>query len=292
MAMIAPTPDEVIAALDLGDATQVLPVGGGMSGAILWRVQRPAPRGALLLRLFPHSDRATVEHEARAQRHAHAAGIATPRIDTIGAVADCPVIVMEWLTGRIMLDVLAAEPERAEALGHSGGALLRQIHALPATDDLAAGGNFEYRLAGVEPWLVERISTGQRTPTALHVDFHPGNLLVGDDGRLSVLDWTNAAVGDPLIDLGRTFACLQLGATLHAGAIGRDAIDAWWRGLVAGYGATDRTIEELAPFFAFGLVTLVNDLLETVDVGVPDDALQELVIQRDAWLGLARQVGG
>jgi len=294
----APDPRFVIETVGISGVVDVQPVGGGMSGAILWRVRREEAGTDLLLRLFPHSDMPTVQHEAAVQRRALDGGVTTPRIEFVGTVAGCPTIVMEWLAGRTMLNVMADDPDQAEGLGLASGQLLRQIHELPDIADLAGGGNFRYRLAGVEPWLIERISTGAREPTTTHLDYHPSNLLVDDHGNLSVLDWTNASVGDPLIDLGRTFAFLQFGAALYAESIARDAMDAWWRGLVAGYGAEDRTIDELAPFFAFGLVTLVNDRLGTQDDGVlddgvlddavPDDAVQALISQRDSWLSLAR----
>ena len=283
-----PDPQLVIQTVGIGAIIDVQPVGGGMSGAVLWRILREHPETDLLLRLFPQSDLATVQYEASVQRRAGDGGIATPRIEFVGSVAGCPVIVMEWLTGRTMLNVLVDQPYRAAALGLASGQFLHQIHELPDIKDLASGGNFRSRLTGVEPWLVERISIGSREPTAIHLDFHPGNLLVDDDGQLSVLDWTNASVGDPLVDLGRSFGCLQLGAALYADAIGREAMDSWWRGLVTGYGADGHTIDELAPFFAFGLVTIVIDRLGTGNDGVAVDAVRALISQRDSWLSLAR----
>lgn len=288
--MNVPTPGTVLASLGVGDVNAVLPVSGGMSGALLWRVVRPEPGTDLLLRLLPHSGLATVEHEAAAQRSAHDAGIPTPRIDHVGVVAGCPVILMTWLSGQTMLDVLVERPSRSNALGQASGRLLRRIHDVapvigPANSYLGS------RLAGVDRWL-SRIVTASQDPTALiHVDFHPGNLIIDGDGTIAVLDWTNASAGDPLIDLGRTFACLQLGAALYANTIGRESIDAWWRGLIEGYGAPDRTIDELAPFIAFGLVTLVDDCKVTSpNARVASGAVQDLVIQRDSWLSLARGV--
>lgn len=284
----APDPQLVIAKLGISDVIDVQPVDGGMSAAVLWRIRREQPETDLLLRLFPHSGMPTVQDEAAVQRRALGGGIATPRIEYVGTIAECPVIVMEWLTGRTMLNVLVERPDRVGEMGLGSGQLLRQIHELPDTGDLAGGrGNFRDRLTGVEPWLLERISTDAREPTTIHLDYHPSNLLVDDHGNLSVLDWTNASIGDPLLDLGRTFACLRLGAHLFAGSIGAAAIDAWWRGLIAGDGATDRSIEDLAPFFAFGLTTLVEDRLQISSRAIPDPAIAALILERDAWLDLA-----
>jgi aminoglycoside phosphotransferase (APT) family kinase protein len=45
--------------------------------------------------------------------------------------------------------------------------------------------------------------------TALvHGDLHPGNVLVGDDARITgVIDWTEAHIDDPAIDLAMLFGC-------------------------------------------------------------------------------------
>ena len=287
-----PIPENVLTAIGVADTTDVTPVGGGLSGANLWRVSRAGPNPDLLLRLIPHSDLPTVEHEAAFQRRAHDAGIPTPGIVFTGPVDGCPVIAMEWLAGRTMLERVSSAPERAEPLGRASGEILRRIHGLIPVDNLASGGYVNRRLTTIEPWLADLVTTGDRPPAALHADYHPGNLLVDDDGRLAVLDSTNASVGDPLIDLGRTFACLRLGAALHGDTLGRETIEDWWRGLVAGYGATGRTIEELAPFFAFGLVTLVDDRMRRPDESVPEAAVQELIAQRDAWLSLAQRSAG
>lgn len=291
MTMDIPSPAVVLATLEIGGVVEVVPVAGGMSGALLWRVRREPPQGDLLLRLFPHSGLPTVEHEAAAQRCAFAGGVPTPRIDFVGMVAGCPVIVLEWLAGRTMQNVLFEQPERADSLGRASGQLLGRIHALPPTVEPLASGTLQGWLTGLDEWLVEQVVARPGHPSAvIHGDFHPGNLLVHDDGSLSVLDWTNASVGDPLIDLGRTFACLQLGAALYAGTIGSEQVDACWRGLVAGYGAAERTIDQLAPFFAFGLATLVDDRQRTQDDAVPADAVGKLILRRDSWLGLAQRV--
>jgi aminoglycoside phosphotransferase (APT) family kinase protein len=43
----------------------------------------------------------------------------------------------------------------------------------------------------------------QRNPTTLlHGDYWPGNTLWQDGSRVAVVDWEDALVGDPLIDLG------------------------------------------------------------------------------------------
>ena len=133
-------------------------------------------------------------------------------------------------------------------------------------------------------WLVNAVASPNTSACLLHFDFHPGNLLFDDGDLAAVIDWTNAIVGDPRLDLGRTYACLQFGARRNP-AMNAHA-DQFWRGLVAGYGQPTLTLEDLAPFFAVGLTTLIDDQRRLAIDGALDDALAELEVERDAWLGM------
>lgn len=50
-------------------------------------------------------------------------------------------------------------------------------------------------------WLAER-APGARRPALVHGDFRIGNVIVGPEGLLAVLDWELAHAGDPVEDLG------------------------------------------------------------------------------------------
>ena len=287
----APAPQAVIEAVGITAVTGVEPVVGGMSGAVLWRVRRQLPATDLLLRLFPQGNMAGVEREAANQRHAGAGGIPVPAVSFVGVVASCPVTVMSWVDGRTMLEQLIDTPDRAEHLGERSGRTVARLHALPLPESPRPGGTVDRWYDWVDPWLRDRVTGDPSRRVLVHADFHPLNILTDGDRVASVLDWTNATIAHPLIDLGRTFACLRLGASLFAGLLPADRIDAWWRGLVTGYGETDRTIEELAPFFAFGLVTVVEERLRIASTEIPAAIIDALVVERDAWLDLAARSG-
>jgi aminoglycoside phosphotransferase (APT) family kinase protein len=54
----------------------------------------------------------------------------------------------------------------------------------------------------------DRIASHRRL---LHLDLHPFNVLLDDAGKLSgVIDWANAAAGDPELDRARTLTILTL----------------------------------------------------------------------------------
>lgn len=73
----------------------------------------------------------------------------------------------------------------------------KRLRERPARmDDTLSEGRIRAALEAAWPLQTEN------APTLLHGDYWPGNLL-WKDGRLAgVIDWEDAAIGDPLIDLG------------------------------------------------------------------------------------------
>jgi aminoglycoside phosphotransferase (APT) family kinase protein len=59
---------------------------------------------------------------------------------------------------------------------------------------------------GVGSWL-EAHRPARLTPGIIHGDYHIGNVLMDERGRLTaIVDWEMATLGDPLVDLGRLLA--------------------------------------------------------------------------------------
>ncbi len=100
------------------------------------------------------------------------------------------------------------------------GAIMARIHALPraalpplrtafARDEalgwaerLRAGGTSRPVLAWALRWLLTHAPEPQGEAVLVHADFRNGNLMVGPEGVLGVLDWELAHLGDPMEDLG------------------------------------------------------------------------------------------
>ncbi len=288
-------PASILAGLGIAGVRSIAPVGGGMSGTPLWRVAADDGRD-LLLRVFQGSDRDWVQREVDAQRAASAAGLPVPAVLAAGTVgkAGIPAMVSAWGPGRTIVEHLEAgrsiPPATAFRLGERSGTVLRGIHAVTPPDRLAHDADALRRrwLPDLPAWLIEAVDRPGASRHLLHFDFHPGNLLFEGTEVAAVIDWTNALVGDPLLDLGRTYACLQFGA-LDTPQY-RDITDQFWRGIVTGYGLAAMTLEDLAPFLAVGLTTLIDDL-RRVGGRIDQALVDELEVERDAWLGMVRRDG-
>jgi aminoglycoside phosphotransferase (APT) family kinase protein len=145
-------------------------------------------------------------------------------------------VLLELVPGRPAGEL--AEPEHAAAAGRACGALHDRLAGLAAPAGLR-------ELPGRERNL-------------LHLDLHPYNVLVDDAGDVTaVIDWTNAAAGDPALDVARTWSIL----TLDPAALARR--DRGWRALTEAW--LDGLGEVPAPARAWACRFMLEDLAKRHD---------------------------
>ena len=119
----------------------------------------------------------SLEGEAAVMAHARDHGYPCPRVHR----AEGPDLVLDLVPGPTMLDDLLADltPAKGAAFGATLGDLHDQLHRIP----------------------------GLHADTLLHLDLHPGNVILSPDGPV-VIDWTNAEDGDAGLDLAITWVTL------------------------------------------------------------------------------------
>lgn len=128
------------------------------------------------------SEGSDCHYEARVMRLVADAGIRVPAVVDV----DGRDLVMERIDGPTMLDDLRARQWRL--VSHA-----RRLARLQA------------RLAGVAAptWMLAP-GTPSEGSAVLHLDLHPMNVLLADDGPV-IIDWTNAAGGPPGFDAALSF---------------------------------------------------------------------------------------
>jgi aminoglycoside phosphotransferase (APT) family kinase protein len=144
-------------------------------------------------------DRRSLEGEARIMEHVRAKGFPVPAIHEVRS--NGTEVVMERVDGPSMLDALGQRPWQLWHHARSLAALHDRLHAIRAPD-----------------WLPVEALAGE---TIVHLDLHPLNVLMTDSGPV-VIDWANAAAGDPALDLADAWlllACAGVGG--DAGVRGR-----------------------------------------------------------------------
>ncbi len=126
-------------------------------------------------------DGRVIEREARAMAYAAEHGYPVPHVHDV--LSHGTEIVMERLDGPMMMDVMVRKPWTIKRYADLLADLHDQLHEIAAPE-----------------WMTRLDGEGDRL---LHLDLHPMNVMLTSRGPV-VIDWTNAAAGDPLTDVGLT----------------------------------------------------------------------------------------
>jgi aminoglycoside phosphotransferase (APT) family kinase protein len=173
---------------------------------------------------------AKAAREFKSMKKLYVAGYPVPQVlllEVKQSPVDRPFIIMEYVQGEGMWDLLGkVSADRQANLLDQFCRLFVQLHELDwqQFDGSLLGGNpylfiarWLDRARGMlqnfpevdgSPfleWVSARralFACEHRSPA--HLDFHPGNILVKADDRMTVIDWTNFAVTDARFDLAWT----------------------------------------------------------------------------------------
>lgn len=129
--------------------------------------------------------------EAEVMRYSRGQGFPVPEVHDAGE----GYLVMDRLVGPTMLAAAARRPTRIPFFGRALAALHAQLHRIEAPGWLPAAGVLGDRL--------------------VHRDLHPLNVIITGEGPV-VIDWSNAARGDPSYDVADTWVVLAT-ATVSGG---------------------------------------------------------------------------
>jgi len=127
--------------------------------------------------------------EARTMEYLREHGYPVPAVEEISD--DGTDLVMERIEGSSMVDYMSRRPWTTRRQGMVLATLHRRLHAIAPPDFLPAAP----------------VGAGD---SFLHMDLHPLNVMIGANGPV-VIDWPNAARGDPLVDLGLAWVLMAAG---------------------------------------------------------------------------------
>jgi aminoglycoside phosphotransferase (APT) family kinase protein len=199
------------------------PLAGGVSAQVtalellrpdgqIWRVV-VRQHGEGDVRRNPH----VAHDEFRLLHILQLAGVAAPKpvyLDATGEIYFTPALVVEYVEGKAEFSPADLDDFLSQVAAH-----LVQIHCVDGVhwdlsflpkqtrgwaersatlDESLAEGRIRDALEA--QWPLSRMNE----PILLHGDYWPGNLLWKDDRLAAVIDWEDAAVGDPLADVSNS----------------------------------------------------------------------------------------
>jgi aminoglycoside phosphotransferase (APT) family kinase protein len=123
-----------------------------------------------------YRDGGDVSVEAAVMSHVSAAGFPVPQVHA----AEGPDLVMERVDGPTMLEAFMTGELVAGVAAGMLADLLAQLHALPT------------------------LTRGRPADRILHLDLHPGNVILDPARGPVVIDWRNTREGPPALDVAMT----------------------------------------------------------------------------------------
>ena len=156
---------------------------------------------ARVLRRYRNPLHSNTHTEARVMQYVASRGYPVPQVHD----ANDTDLVMEHLEGPTLMQAWEHQPWRITLYARELAALHDRLATVPAPDWLADqhGPNGSDREPG-------------DARSVLHLDLHLMNVIVTPDRGPVVIDWKNAAAGDPAFDLARTIVTMGT-ADLPAG---------------------------------------------------------------------------
>ncbi|HSO12340.1 MAG TPA: aminoglycoside phosphotransferase family protein [Anaerolineales bacterium] len=172
-----------------------------------------------VLKLFHNwFERDNIEYELKIARAVHASGVKSPSVGDLIQVQGRNGLIYERVAGKSMLEMIQQKPWKVFQYGRMLAELHAQMHECVFEADIPTQRRkLERKIQGVDV-LPAPLKTALTTSLlslpdgdrVCHGDFHPANVLISGNNA-TVIDWIDAARGNPLADAARTTVIL-LGA--------------------------------------------------------------------------------
>jgi aminoglycoside phosphotransferase (APT) family kinase protein len=249
--------ESILSNLDLTDVVSYREITSGADSSV-WKVAAEN-KAAYALRILPKHRHHQFMQELNFINLAISRGIPVPKVHSVKICGEWSVMLMQWAVGKTIMEELEDHPQRALQLGMEYGKVQARIHAisnsvLDETNNWLTPGTEEelnlYRRAAA--------SVDFKQNALLHLDYHPLNVLTDGHKVTAVIDWTNAAHGDPRFDIARTMSILEL-ETAHFEEIS-PAIEDFKIGCLNGYQQISGPILDLSIFNAWAGIRMLRDL--------------------------------
>ncbi|MBJ8052275.1 aminoglycoside phosphotransferase family protein [Bacillus cereus] len=152
-------------------------------------------------------------NEAKKQKHAYSCGLPVPNVFDVTKVQDRQAIIMEYVKGDNIGDLLLNNLNEAEHYISICVNEQKKIHAICVNRDEieAMRVRLERQIKSVHNLnekqkenILKKLDSIKFESRLCHGDFHPFNLILSN-GNVKIIDWVDASSGDIRADLFRTY---------------------------------------------------------------------------------------
>lgn len=168
--------------------------------------------GDACLKVFDETySKADVLNEALNQARIEETGLCIPKIREVTVMEGRWVIVSDYIKGKTLDRVMQEDPENLEQYLNTFVELQLEVQSksCPLLTKLRDKMNRKISQTSFDATtrydLHTRLDAMPRHTKLCHGDFNPSNIIVGEDGKLYVLDWSHATQGNASADAARTY---------------------------------------------------------------------------------------
>ena len=160
--------------------------------------------------------KADVLNEALNQARVEETGLAIPKIKEVAMIDGKWAIVSEYIEGKTLDRLMQENPEKKQEYLELLVRLQMEVHSkeCPLLNKLKDKMNRKISQAALDATtryeLHTRLEGMPKHKKLCHGDFNPSNIIITDEGKAYILDWSHATQGNASADVARTYLLFWL----------------------------------------------------------------------------------
>ena len=160
--------------------------------------------------------KADVLNEALNQARVEETGLAIPKIKEVAMIDGKWAIVSEYIEGKTLDRLMQENPEKKQEYLELLVRLQMEVHSkeCPLLNELKDKMNRKISQAALDATtryeLHTRLEGMPKHKKLCHGDFNPSNIIITDEGKAYILDWSHATQGNASADVARTYLLFWL----------------------------------------------------------------------------------
>ncbi len=165
-------------------------------------------------------DKTDVLNEALNQARVEKTGLNIPKIEAVTKIEGNWAIVSEYIKGKTLDRLMKENPEKKHEYLEKFVDLQIEVQSktCPELKKLKDKMNAKISQAELDDntryELHTRLSGMPNHSKLCHGDFNPSNIIISDDGKAYVIDWSHATIGNASADVARTYLVFWLGGDI------------------------------------------------------------------------------
>lgn len=173
--------------------------------------------GNKLVKMFDESfKKSDILNEALNQARVEETGLNIPKLLEVCKIDGKWAIIMDYIKGETLQSLMDKHPEKMDEYLEMFVNLQIEVHSKKAPllnklwdkmnrkiDETTLDATTRYDLH-------TRLNTLPKHHKVCHGDFNPSNIIIGEDGKAYVIDWSHATQGNASADVARTYLLFNL----------------------------------------------------------------------------------